>query len=156
MKGLAVQSDSAASAPLEGRGKSVLVSNTSSLNASSSIIDLAEKAPASGQESSDAGSGVLYMASLQMDAHSFLAPTGLGMLFVAGLLVRTCANVMPVSQTRVRYAQLDTPQQVGLGKTRSPVECRDGMELVQGKCRQLCDFGILLAHECFQRQPAKR
>jgi len=123
VESLSVQPDSVASAPLEGSGKSVLVSSPSSLNTSSSIIDLAEEAPASGQESSNSGSGVFYMAALQMDAHNFLAFTGLGMLFIAGLLVRTCAKVMPVSQTRVRYAQLETPQQGGLGKPRSPVEC---------------------------------
>lgn len=122
VESLTEQPDSMASAPLEDSGKSVLVS-PSSLNTSSSIIDLAEEAPASGQESSNSGSGVFYMAALQMDAHNFLAFTGLGMLFVAGLLVRTCAKVMPVSQTRVRYAQLETPQQGGLGKPRSPVEC---------------------------------
>jgi len=126
VESLTVPTDSVASATLEGNGEAVLVSTPSSPNTSGSIIDLAEEAPARGQENSNSGS-VSHTVALQMNAHSFFAVAGLAALSAAGLLLRTCVKVMPVSQTRVRYAQLETPQRGGLGKPRSsmgsPAEC---------------------------------
>lgn len=122
VESLTVPTDSVASASLTGSGEAVLVSTPSSPNTSNSLVDLAEEAPARGRESSNSGS-VSHTVALQMKGHSFLAVTGLAMLFAAGLLLRTCVKVMPVSQTRVQYAQLETPQRGGLGKPRSPAEC---------------------------------
>jgi len=119
VESLTVPTDTVTSATLEGSGEAVLVSTPSSPNTSDSIIDLAEEPPARVRENSNSGS-VFHTVALQMNAHSFLAIAGLAALFAAGLLLRACVKVMPVSQTPVRYAQLETPQRGGLGKPRSP------------------------------------
>lgn len=122
VENLTMPMESVASAALEGSGGLMVVPTPSNPNASSSIIDLAEEGPSRGRESSNSGS-VSHTVALQVNMPGFLAVACSATLLAAGLLVRTCAKVMPVSQTRVRYAQLETPQRGELLKPCSPAEC---------------------------------